>query len=36
MAEMSIILSGLATSSEGDAYGLFFTASPRGHNSKRI
>ena len=26
MSEMAVILSGLATSNEGDAYGLLFTA----------
>ena len=36
MAEMAVILSGLAASNEGDAYGLLFTASARGLNSKRI
>ena len=30
MAVMAVILCGLATSNEGDAYGLLFTASPRG------
>jgi len=27
MGEMTVILRGLATSNEGDAYGLYFTAS---------
>jgi len=36
MAEMPVILSGLATSNEGDPYGLLFTASPLGLNFKRI
>ena len=30
MAEMAVILRGLATSNEGDTYGLLFTASPLG------
>jgi len=36
MAEMVVILSGLATSNERDAYDLLFTASPRGLNSQQI
>ena len=36
VAKMAVILSGLATSNEGDAYYLLFTASPQGLNSKRI
>jgi len=36
MAEMATILSGLATSNEGDAYGLLFTGSLLGPNSKQI
>jgi hypothetical protein len=34
MAEMAGILNRLATSNEGDAHGLLFTASPLGLNSK--
>jgi len=36
MAEMAVILFVLATSNEGDAYGLQFTASQRGFNAKQI
>jgi len=36
MVEMAVILSGLATSNEEDTYGLLFTASSLGRNSKRI
>ena len=32
---MAVILRGLATSSEGDAIGLLFTASPLGLNFKK-
>ena len=34
--KMAVIISGLTTSNEGDGYGLLFTASPLGLNSKRI
>ena len=34
-AEIALILSGLAASNEGDAYGLLFTASPLGLNFKK-
>ena len=36
MAKMAVILSGLAISNEGDAYGLLFTASALGLNSQQI
>ena len=36
MAELVVILCGLATSTEEYAYGLYFTASPRGLNCKQI
>ena len=36
IAKMAIILSGLSTSNEEDTYGLLFTASSLGLNSKRI
>jgi len=36
IAEMAVILSGLAPSKEGDAYDLLFTALPLGFNSKPI
>jgi len=35
MVEMAVTLSGLTSSNEGDAFGLLFTVSPLGHNSKR-
>jgi len=36
MAEMAVILSGLVTWNERDTYGLLFTASSLGFNSKQI
>jgi len=36
MAELVVILSDLATSNKGDIYGLLFTASLLGLNSKII